>query len=139
MLKKTITYKNFDDEEKTGTYYFNLSKAELAEMAVSVEGGLGERIARIIQAKDNKSILEEFKSFILLAYGVRSEDGERFIKNDQIREEFASTAAFHKLYEEMLLDDDVAANFIKGCIPKDLIPEFDKAIASTPSLPPPTA
>jgi len=121
VLKKTIKYKNlFTDEEMEGDFYFHLSKAEIAELELSVEGGLSEALKRIIESKDNKEIFAEFKHIVLEAYGVRSEDGTRFIKNQKVREEFESSEAFSELLIEILTDEDKAAEFVNGIIPADL-------------------
>ena len=47
MLKKTITYTDFDDNERTEDFYFHLSKAEIAEMELSENGGLVKLIGKI--------------------------------------------------------------------------------------------
>lgn len=120
MLKKTITFEDLDGNEITEDFYFNLSKAELIEMELSAEGGLRESLQRLIKTRDGAKIIAEFKRIVLASYGVRSEDNRRFIKNDQLREEFAATDAYSKLFMELALDDGAAATFINAVIPSDL-------------------
>jgi hypothetical protein len=121
MLKREITYENFNGEKVSETFYFNLTKSEMLELEVSYYGGLQATIKRIVDAKDNKSLVEEFKKIILLSYGVRSDDGKRFIKNDTVREEFSQTAAFDELFIELATNDQAAVNFIQGVLPRDMV------------------
>lgn len=117
MLKKTITYKDFNDVERTEDFYFNLTAAEVTEMEMSTAGGLAEMIQRIVSAKDIPSIIKIFKDLILRAYGVKSPDGKRFMKSDVISEEFAQTNAYSQLFMELASDADKAAEFVNAIIP----------------------
>jgi hypothetical protein len=138
MLKREITYENFNGEKVSETFYFNLTKSEMLELEVSYYGGLEATIKRIVEAKDNKSLVEEFKKIILLSYGVRSDDGKRFIKNDTVREEFSQTAAFDELFIELATNDQAAVNFIQGVLPRDMVQNIKVAeieVAPTPEPP----
>lgn len=126
MLKRDITYEDFDGEQVTETFYFNLTKSEIIELEVSYKEGLQAALLRIVKAQDNKTLIAEFKKIVLLAYGERSEDGKRFIKNDEIREAFSQTAAYDALFMELATSDDAAATFIKGVVPKDFAKEIEK-------------
>lgn len=126
MLKKTITYEDFNGEEVSEDFFFHLSKAELVEMEVSHEGGLSESLQRIIAAEDGKAIIAEFKEIILGSYGKRSEDGKRFVKNATIREEFESSEAYSALFMELVTDAESAVEFINGIIPQGLDVEAAK-------------
>lgn len=125
MLKKEIRYTNFNGDERIKTYYFNISKAEIIEMENEVPGGYGEFLKGIIAQSDGRQLITEFKRFVLAAVGLRSEDGERFIKNDAIREEFMQTPAYETLFMEMISDFNAAANFIKGVFPKEFADMMD--------------
>lgn len=120
MLKREITFTNFNDEEVTETHYFNLTKAELIDMELGTEGGFGEGLKRIISAKNIPAIVAEVKKIVLAAYGEKSADGMRFLKSDEIRRAFEQTAAFDALYSELATNHDYAAEFIIGIFPKDL-------------------
>lgn len=135
MLKRDITYKDFDGNEVTDTFYFHLSKTELMDLELSYQGGLEATINRIIETKDVKSLINEFKRIILAAYGVKSEDGKRFIKTDELREQFTQTAAYDALFFELATDAEVAAEFIKGIVPVDLS-NLSVAEVETVQLPP---
>jgi hypothetical protein len=127
MLKRDITYEDFDGNEVTDTYYFNLTRTELIELEAGYEGGLELALRRIIETKDRKQLISEFQRIILAAYGVRSEDGKRFIKNDQVREEFKQTPAFDALFMDLATSDDSASIFIKGVVPKDFAKQIEKS------------
>lgn len=134
MLKKTIKYKDFNDEEVSEDFYFHLSKAELVELEMSHEGGLSESLQKIIAAQDGKGIITEFRNIILSAYGKKSPDGKRFIKNQELRDEFQSSEAYSELFMELVTDTDAAVEFINGIIPRDMREEAAKlAAAPTPT------
>ena len=120
MLKKTIKYEDFDGNERSEDFYFNLTKAELMEMELSTEGGLEKRIQSIINAQDIPKIVAIFKDLILRSYGEKSLDGKRFIKNDEIRDAFAQTEAYSELFMELATDEKAASEFVKGIVPKNL-------------------
>ena len=123
MLKKAITYEDFNGEEATEIFFFNLSKAELIEMELSHKGGLSESLKEIAASEDGKRIIEEMKSIILTSYGKKSADGRRFMKSDQIREEFASSEAYSVLFMELVTDAEAAVAFVQGIIPKGMTDE----------------
>lgn len=126
MLKKTITYKDFNDVERTEDFYFGLSEAELIDMQMGTVGGFSEYVSKIIATKDVPSIVKLFKELILKSYGEKSADGRRFIKKAELSEEFSQTNAFSKLYMELAKDDVAAAAFVKGIIPADLAKQVDE-------------
>ncbi len=121
MLKKTITYKDFNGEEVKEDYFFHLSKAELVELEVSHDGGLSAAMQRIVETDDRKAIVEEFKKIILLSYGVKSSDGKRFVKNATLRESFESSEAYSTLFMELVTETDAAIEFMNGIIPADML------------------
>lgn len=130
MLKKTITYEDFNGVERKEDFYFNLSKAEIMEMQFGTVGGLDTMLKKIIDAKDVKSIMDTFKMLILKAYGIKSDDGRRFIKSEEISKEFEQTEAYSILYMELASDDNAAAEFVNGIIPKDVATEVSNQMKS---------
>lgn len=117
MFKKTVTYTDFDGVERTEDFWFNFTKAEITEMQLMKDGGLDKYLERIIKSKDNKAIITAFKDLVLKAYGVKSDDGRRFIKNDQLRAEFAQTEAYSDIFIELATDEEAATAFINGVTP----------------------
>lgn len=119
MLKKTITYTDYNGTERTENFYFNLSKAEAAEMEMSTAGGLAEMIQRVVDAKDAPSLIKIFKDLILKAYGEKSPDGKRFIKSEELSRDFSYTEAYSQLFIELATDADAASAFVNGIIPSN--------------------
>ena len=109
MLKLTRTYKDYNGVSRTEDFYFNLTQAEVTELELSVDGGLVEMINRIVAAQDGKQIIAIFKDIILRAYGEKSPDGKRFIKNQELRDAFAQTEAYSDLFMELATDAEAAA------------------------------
>lgn len=135
MLKKRITYTDYNGTKREEDFYFNLSKAEIMEMEMSTSGGLTEMITRIIETKDAPSIIKVFKEIIMKAYGEKSPDGKRFIKSKELSESFAQTEAYSELFMELASDSDAASKFVNGIIPADMAREMEKQqqAASLPS------
>ena len=128
MLKKTITFEDYNGVKRTEDFYFNLSKAEVVEMEMSTSGGLAEMIQNIVKAQDAPSIIKIFKDLILKSYGEKSLDGKRFIKFDEngnpLYRKFMETEAFSELFMELATDADAGAKFVNGIMPPEAI---DKA------------
>lgn len=128
MLKKTITYTDYNGSERTEDFYFNLTKAEVMEMEMSTTGGLAEMIQRIVAAQDAPAIIKIFKDLVLKAYGEKSPDGKRFIKNEELQTAFSQTEAYSILFMELATDADAAAKFINGIVPADVSQDSKAAI-----------
>lgn len=118
MLKETMTYFDFDGNERTENFYFNLTKAECMEMELGTTGGLENMISRIIEAKDHAQIVEVFKNIILKAYGEKSADGKHFFKSPEISAKFAATEAYSDLFMKLASNAEEATRFVNGIIPQ---------------------
>ena len=127
MIKKTVTYTDYNGVERTENFYFNLSKAEVMEMEMGTEGGMAESIQKIIDAKDAPAIIRVFKDLVLRAYGEKSDEGRRFMKSKEISEAFSQTEAYSQIFMELATDSDAAAKFINGIVPADLAQQAQKA------------
>lgn len=127
MLKKTITYTDYNGVERTEDFFFNLSKAELIEMQTSVDGGLNERLVKLVKMNKQPEIMKFFKDLVLKAYGEKSDDGRRFMKSDEISKEFSQTEAYSNLFVELSTDADAGSKFIEGIMPTGFIEEAKKA------------
>jgi hypothetical protein len=129
MLKKTISYVDFNGVPRKEDFYFNLTKAEVAEMELSIDGGFGKLLEGVVEVtdsgtpdekveiKDRKRLLDTFKDLILRSYGEKSLDGKRFIKTQEVREAFEQSEAYSELFMELLTNDQMAAAFVNGIIP----------------------
>lgn len=133
MLKKTIKYVDFNDVERTEEHYFNLTKAELAEMELSVDGGFAEMAQRIANIQDGPSLIKVFKDLILKSYGEKSADGRKFLKLDEkgnpLSIGFSQTAAYSALFMELANDVTAASEFFTGVIPAEFREQAKATIA----------
>lgn len=126
MYKYTVTYEDFNGVSRTEDLYFNLSRAELVMLDNSVPGGLGNRLQRMVNAADNVEIMETVDWLLRNSYGVKSEDGRRFIKRDDIYEEFKQSEAFDTFFMELISSEDNMTKFIRGMLPKMEDSEWNK-------------
>lgn len=117
MLKKTVDYKDFDGVEQSEELYFNLTKSEIIQMEASEDGGMEKFLVRIFQEKDTRKLITFFKQFILMSYGKKSLDGKKFVKNDELRAEFESSAAFDALFMELFSSEQKMADFVNAVMP----------------------
>lgn len=123
MLKKTIKFTDYDGNPREEDFYFNLTKAELSIMEMSHVGGFRKKMERIIKAQDGPALIEAFQDIIQTAYGVKSDDGRRFIKSPELFEEFKQTEAYSELIMELLGSEKGAAEFIAQVMPQDVVAE----------------
>lgn len=129
MLKKKITYTDYDGNERTEDFYFNLTKAEVVDMETGVDGGMQKMLEKIVAEKDNRRIMETFKEIVARAYGEKSADGKRFVKSHELSEAFMQTEAYSELFMELLTNATSASVFINGILPQELAKG-----ANTPTL-----
>lgn len=120
MLAKEVTYKDFGGTVRTETVYFNLTASELVEMEMMSNESLGDKLTRIINAQDGKVIMTEFLAIMKKGYGVRSEDGRRFIKSPELWDEFVQTELYNTIFMELCTDSKAGAEFVNGLMPKGL-------------------
>ena len=132
MLKKTISYEDYNGVERKEDFYFNLSKAEVLEMEASSGGGFAEMVEKIIAAKDNETIFKVFKDMVLKAYGERTLDGKRFRKVDDngrpLWVAFSETEAYSNLIMELATNTTAAVEFVNGVLPGDMISPKDEPV-----------
>ena len=120
MLTKTITYQDFDGNDITEEFCFNLTKSELTKMQLSKDGGLAEWLERMIKSRNNKEIMNAFEQILLKSYGIRSDDRKRFIKSEEISREFQQTNAYDILFMELIENETKMADFINAVMPKEV-------------------
>ena len=128
MLKRSITFEDYNGDTVTQDFYFHLSKAEMVELELSVDGGLSQKLQDIVNSNDGHLIIQTFKDLVLKSYGIRSEDGRRFEKSDEIRRDFQSSEAYSALFMELVTNADAAAEFVNGIVPKGLEADMDKLV-----------
>lgn len=126
MLAKKITYTNFNNEEVTETFYFNLTRAEISEMQLNHPGGYSDYLEQIIDSKDTKEIIDAFTKFILDSYGEKSPDGRFFDKSEEMKKRFHTSEAYSVLLMELIEDPNKAAEFINAIMPSTNLTEDQK-------------
>lgn len=129
MLKKTITYKDFNGNDRTEDFYFNISeeeliKQEMMSMKLDDEGKpIGETFAdtlkAITESRDGAQIIPQFEKIVRWAYGEKSEDGRKFRKSDALADDFIDSAAYHALFREFISDANAASAFVNGIVPQN--------------------
>lgn len=121
MIKKTVTYTDYNGNSRTEDFYFNLNKAEVLELELSTDGGLEAFVNKVVAEHDTRNLCSLFKSLVLKAYGVKSLDGKRFEKSQKLRDDFEQTEAYAEIFTTLATDTDAAIEFFNGIIPK--VPE----------------
>lgn len=134
MIKKTVHYFDYDNNERTETLYFNLNQSELIEVALDIPDDVSETVGNdpskfdkdvvakgLVEKMGQKGIMGFVKDLLLKSYGIKSEDGRRFIKSKEISEEFSQTIAFDTIFMELMSDDNAAADFVNNVIPASVI------------------
>lgn len=134
MLKKLVKYTDYNDNARTQEFFFYLSKKDIQFLNARYQedGGLGGRFNKIMNKLDMRMLLETVEDIVLTSYGVKSEDGERFIKNDKAKEDFKYSAAYEALFDELTTGDDSAdkfSSFLKKILPNEIQAEITKAEA----------
>ena len=129
MVKETRTYFDFDGNERTEDFYFNLNPAEVYEMQFEKSGGLNALLDKIIKEHDQTKIINFFKSLVLKAYGIKSLDGRVLLKDDQIRKEFECTMAYSEIFMDLATNSKKASAFVNGIMPpKDVLDKYVERI-----------
>ena len=126
MLKKTITYTDYDGMERTEDFWFNLSKTELTKLDAELPGGVLGVLRKIIDKKDRKALVDFIETLILRSYGENTLDGKRFVKTPEMAEEVMQTPAYDELFMSILSDTDSQTSFINGVIPQSMAKEIEQ-------------
>lgn len=130
MLKKTITFTDYDGNVRTEDFYFHLNKSELIKWMITSGDYTFDRVlVRLSESKNGKEIMKHFEDLIRLSYGVKSLDGRKFIKNEEVWSDFYNTEAYSVLFTELVTDGKKAGAFVNGIIPKDLQEAIEKEMA----------
>lgn len=134
MLKKTITYTDFNNNVRTEDFYFNLSKAEITEWELreNLSGGLQAILTNVIKSNDGRQIMDAFRQILIKSYGIKSADGRSFVKSEEISAGFLGSEAYSVLFMELLQDPNAASRFVNGIVPADLADEAAKAEQTRP-------
>lgn len=126
MYKKKITYTDYNGQERTEDFYFNLSRSELIMLESTTPGGYAAMLQRIIDSKDQRQLMNEFTNLIKMSYGVKSDDGKHFIKNEEVVNDFLNSAAFDQMFLEFFTEENAASDFANGVLPNSMNNDVDR-------------
>lgn len=118
MLKKPITYVDYDGNQRTENHWFNLDEAEILELQMSYPGGMGAMLQKMVEEEDGAKILATIKKIIMMSYGEKSLDGKYFKKSEEMSVAFTHTRAYSALLMELYRDANAAAEFMNKIIPQ---------------------
>lgn len=135
MYKKTINYTDFNGIDHKEDFYFHLSESEIVTINSFTGGGLKPFFERIANTQDQKEIVNLFRELILKSYGVKSDDGKRFIKSQELRDAFEQTNAYNELFMLLVTNEKEAVNFVNNIIPAKLLDDAKKLEANTTPIP----
>lgn len=134
MYIKEIKFTNFNDEEITRKYYFNLSKSDITTWNLEKNGGFLGRLERILNTQDGAEMAVFIEELLSKSYGEKSDDGLRFMKKTDsgasLYDQFKETNAYDVLYMELTTNEKAAADFINGVIPKEMRKQVEEAQAN---------
>lgn len=133
MLKRTITYEDYDGNQRTEDFYFNLSQAEIIKwLTTSGDYTLDKVLDKLAKERNGREIMRMFEELIVMSYGKKSLDGKRFDKSKEVKDEFLETEAYSVLFTEIVTDAKKAGEFINGIIPKKLAEDVLKIMKENP-------
>lgn len=133
MYVRTITYEDYEGQQRTEDFYFNLNKAELLKWMVTTgDYTIDKVLMRIVQERNGKRIMEAIDELIHLSYGQKSLDGRRFEKTDEIWKDFKETEAYATLFTELVTDAQKAGEFVNGIIPEKLANQISEEFKKNP-------
>lgn len=130
MYKIHEKYTDFNGTEREEDFYFNLMKSEIMELELGEVGGLSAMLRQVIATQDVPKIMSIFKKLVLQAYGEKSADGKRFVKNPELTEAFSQTEAYSQIFMRLATDSKAATEFVNHVVPSDLAEQAKKASES---------
>lgn len=126
MFKKIIKYTDYNGNERKEPFYFNLEQSDIMRYNFSVDGpnGYQNYLNRLLATQKTSEAYEIFEKFIADSYGVKSDDGKRFIKNQEILDEFKQSRAYDALIMELITKEGAATEFFNGIMPPAMIAQI---------------
>lgn len=129
MFKDTITYTDFNGNTQSKDLYFHMSSPELLSMEFQEDGTeLSKQMESILASENKGAMIEIMQDFIKKSYGIKSEDGQRFIKSPEVLDEFLQSEAYNAFFMKLFSEENYMVKFITGIIPNNV-----QALASSDS------
>lgn len=123
MIRKTVTYHDFDGNEVTKEFYFNLNQMEVRELDKTIPGGLQPLLEKIQLEKDTDKIVDLLDMLILWSYGERDGDDGRFIKEDskgrRLSKYFKLSEAWDVMFMDLVQNERELTDFLLGILPPE--------------------
>lgn len=130
MLKKPVTFTDYDGNRKTQNFYFHLNKFEWLELEAYTKGGLIKNLESAIETSNAKKTIDLLKKIILRAYGEKDPETGAFEKDDDRAIRFSKTEAFSELFYELAYNEQASKEFFMGLIPPEVREQVASAIAA---------
>jgi len=127
MFKHTVKYADWNGVQKERDLYFNLTETDINHLQMSYPGGLKAILEKIVKEVDNVEILKMFDMLVEKSYGVKSPDGERFMKGGEVFKAFQESVAYDEFFKWMLEGKgENASVFANAILPPQLVAEAEK-------------
>ena len=114
MIKHAVTYMDFNGRERTEDFYFHLSLPEVTRIEAEIKRPLDEHFKQLAAEENVSEMMAFIEKIILGAYGKKTADGRSFQKSKELKEEFENSQAYAELFEELLLNPNLAKKFGEG-------------------------
>lgn len=123
MIRKTLTYLDYEGQEHTKDFYFSLNQTEFALMNNRLPGGFDAYLKRIQEDHNEEKLLELLIMFIEEGYGIRESDDD-FVKEDEqgrkLGKRFKCTEACDNLITELFEKENNIGAFLTGMLPQSI-------------------
>lgn len=121
MYPKRIKFEDYNGVQHEQTFLFNMTETELTKMQHSYEGNFQEYVQKLAETKNEGEIIDLIEKFVVMSYGEKSADGQRFVKiapdGHKLGLDFIQTEAYNVLFMELATDANAAIDFITGILP----------------------
>lgn len=124
MITREITYTDYNGDEQTEKYYFDLTVPEMLELSFSSAGDIQSTLERLSNSRKIGEIFNIIQTLIFKSVGVKSDDGKRFVKNEEVLNDFKQSRGYESFLMKMMQDTDYASKFIEQLIPQDRIKQI---------------
>ena len=124
MITREVTYIDYNGAEQTEKYYFDLTVPEMLELSFSSAGDIQSTLERLSNSRKVGEIFNIIQTLIFKSVGVKSDDGKRFVKNEEVLNDFKQSRGYESFLMKMMQDTDYASKFIEQLIPQDRIQQI---------------
>ncbi|NLE05472.1 MAG: hypothetical protein GX638_11825 [Crenarchaeota archaeon] len=128
MIRKVISYTDYDGKSATMVAYFHLNKFEWLELETYTSGGLVRNLENALETNNTKKTIDILKKLLLRAYGEKDPETGEFLKDDDRAIKFSKTEAFSELFYELAYNEEAAKEFFMGLIPAEYRVEAEKKV-----------